>query len=637
MLDPSTDYSPDLEWMLKSGQASDSLIVETLVQEYYDRIYRFCLSALHNSDSAHQATQDSFVYTVRHAHRYRSQESVQSWLYRAANHCCQKFARLPDKRVEPGTPDHDENSHWNSQPDGESGARFYQALQALNPDDRQLLFLSDVVHLNPEEIAQVFQKESREVEQWLGEVWEKLGRHLDELPDRETCTEALEGCWPPCSELDEIRQTAIEAILEQAGRKSLARIPLWQIGGALVLGILLIGFLASGLGSAFFSEPKKTTATPRVLPESEVPGENAASSGARLNLFGSSGKEKPEEGSISGNAEIAISERLALQEPSETWDASLERSGPASLAAVLNFWGWKGTSEEVTLAIQPNPDDVTAMPYELIRFVEEATDLKAIFRVGGDADLLRALVKAGFPVIIQRRMVDESGDWMAGFQIVTGYEQEIQGEEPEAGGGTSARIALYPESAESYQRFNRDWRAFNYLILLVYPQKEQAHLMEVLGPQADPSDSYRMAAERASEESYSLSGADRFFALFNRGTSLAFLEDYPGAASAYDEAFLALDRLPESDRLSRILWYQSRPYWVYYNTGRYGDVIRLADTAIGLSRNAVLEESYYWRGLAKEALGDLEGAVADLEESLYLNPNFSAGLFHLDRIKRGDS
>jgi tetratricopeptide (TPR) repeat protein len=45
-----------------------------------------------------------------------------------------------------------------------------------------------------------------------------------------------------------------------------------------------------------------------------------------------------------------------------------------------------------------------------------------------------------------------------------------------------------------------------------------------------------------------------------------------------------------------------------------------------------LEESLYWRGLAREQTGDLEGAIADLKKSVELNPNFTAGYEQLERL-----
>ena len=92
----------------------------------------------------------------------------------------------------------------------------------------------------------------------------------------------------------------------------------------------------------------------------------------------------------------------------------------------------------------------------------------------------------------------------------------------------------------------------------------------------------------------------------------------------------------DENRPYRIMWYQTWPYWAYYYTGRYQDVINLADTTLNDTiSEPVLEESLYWRALAREALGDLDGAIADLQESVTLNPNFTPGWDQLNRLGVG--
>jgi hypothetical protein len=44
-------------------------------------------------------------------------------------------------------------------------------------------------------------------------------------------------------------------------------------------------------------------------------------------------------------------------------------------------------------------------------------------------------------------------------------------------------------------------------------------------------------------------------------------------------------------------------------------VINLATTTLDAMSEPVLEESYYWRALAREALGDIDGAIQDLQTS----------------------
>jgi len=100
------------------------------------------------------------------------------------------------------------------------------------------------------------------------------------------------------------------------------------------------------------------------------------------------------------------------------------------------------------------------------------------------------------------------------------------------------------------------------------------------------------------------------------------LHDYQNAVTAYDAAFANYANIPEDQRPWRMLWYQTGPYFAYYYTGRYQDVVNLATETIKNDHEKVLEESFYWRGMAQLALGDNEAAIADLQQSLKAHPGF---------------
>lgn len=147
--------------------------------------------------------------------------------------------------------------------------------------------------------------------------------------------------------------------------------------------------------------------------------------------------------------------------------------------------------------------------------------------------------------------------------------------------------------------------------------------MAILGQQADESQNYQAAVQSASEETTTLSGRDLYFAWFNLGSNLVALEDYAGAAQAFDSAFAVYPTIPEGERPWRVMWYRIEPYAAYYHTGRYQDVVNLANNTFFALGEYTLEESFYWRGLANQALGDLNVATFDLRKALELNPNFT--------------
>jgi tetratricopeptide (TPR) repeat protein len=156
--------------------------------------------------------------------------------------------------------------------------------------------------------------------------------------------------------------------------------------------------------------------------------------------------------------------------------------------------------------------------------------------------------------------------------------------------------------------------------IIIYPPDREAEVFDILGPHADETYNLQHASQKASAEINVLSGRELFFAWYNYGTSLVNLADYSGAAQAYDQAFeVYADIYP---RPYRIFWYSTGAYFAYYYTGRYQDVIDLADATFSLSFEPAIEESWVWRGRARLALGDVNGAIEDFREALEWHPGW---------------
>lgn len=295
---------------------------------------------------------------------------------------------------------------------------------------------------------------------------------------------------------------------------------------------------------------------------------------------------------------------------------------PATLTMALKFWGWQGDREGAASYLKPYAKDKNVMPYELTDFVNGMTDYRALDRVGGTPEILKRLVVNGYPVVVERGVYlrDLSGkvSWMGHYQYVYGYDDaasQYQVKDAFEENGSNFRV--------SYDDLTIGWRSFNYHYMVVYPPDREADVLALLGDQADEAVANRAAYEKASEEIFSLTGQDQFFAWYNQGSSLVRLQDFGGAAKAYDQAFTLLAELPADKRPWRTTWYMTGPYYAYYYTGRHYDVIALADKTIGAASEPFLEESFYWRARAKAALGDTTGAADDLRKSLEYHPDFS--------------
>lgn len=328
--------------------------------------------------------------------------------------------------------------------------------------------------------------------------------------------------------------------------------------------------------------------------------------------------------------------------------------GPANLAMGLKYWGWTGVPgnasalrDQVGGAIKPGVDDpdldfiersqtdVNVMPYEMVDYVNDHTSLRALYRFGGDIDLLKRLIAAGFPVIAEKGIYqtlapEYTRQWAGHYAFTTGYDETTQefiyqdsyapdDKKPTRDQGYNVRI--------SYLEYIQGWRAFDYVFLIIYPAEREAELFQVLGNWLDETWAAQNAVRIAEQEVQTTSGIDQFFAYFNLGTSNYLLTEYGQAALAYDQAFSLYNQLPEENRPYRVMWYQTGPYWAYYYTSRYQDVINLANTTEAtLFSHRVIEETLYWRAKAEAQLGYYDLAYADLRKAVLYNPHFGPGL-----------
>jgi tetratricopeptide (TPR) repeat protein len=328
--------------------------------------------------------------------------------------------------------------------------------------------------------------------------------------------------------------------------------------------------------------------------------------------------------------------------------------GPANLVMALKFWGWKGLPgktddlrDQVASVVKPgfvDPSkgfidrgrlDLNVMPYEMADFVIDHTDYSAIIRHGGELHTLKALLSAGFPSIIEKgyyeRDTQGKRTWMGHYLFVTGYD------DAEKVFIVQDAYYLNEEKPRKNRRITYDellegWRSFNYLFMTVYPPGRESEVMAALGNWGDPNWAYRHALQLAEADILAAQEIDLFFAWFNKGTSHVQMQQYPEAANAYDRAFTIYANLKQDSnhRPYRMVWYQTGPYWAYFYTGRYQDVINLANVTLSTpSTGPTLEESLYWRGMASYALGDSASAFKDMRETVRLNPNFAPGLQRL--------
>lgn len=307
--------------------------------------------------------------------------------------------------------------------------------------------------------------------------------------------------------------------------------------------------------------------------------------------------------------------------------------GPTNLSMALSFWGWKGNQYSISKILKPNERDRNVMPYELVDYVTNNTEFSAVLRYGGDLEVIKRLIAGGFPVLIERGLDVPGRGWMGHYGVVTGYDDAAQ---------RYSTPDSYFDTLEylSYEEFFSYWGHFDYLYIVIFPAVRESEVMAILGPHADEAYNLTKAAEESANRIYNVTGRGLFFAWYSRGSILVQMDDYYGAALAYDEAFRLYDELPEdkATRPWRVTWYQTGPYFAYYFTGRYYDVISLADWTLegqqlwGFDIEPGFEETWVWRGRAKLALGDTTGAIEDFRSALIWHPDWWVAIDELKAL-----
>jgi tetratricopeptide (TPR) repeat protein/DNA-directed RNA polymerase specialized sigma24 family protein len=687
-----TEKTSELEWMLHHRDVPRQVLAEALAREYYGLLFQFAYLFMCQPTVADAAARAVIHQAVDQSHRYTGEIPLRTWLLAACLSACKNLlwqfylGRMVGgglKEAPPFFMDLENPLKTAAESAGEQARPLVELIKAGDSRQQSLLFLVFIAGLDIYDTAVVLRMEPAQVGKHLEKVCEAArlvlfpekgtvedtGGHLDfntwirasqhspleaeeqaaldvHLMECSICRAysaqlgsagsqirlAAQAAFPllrfsPQTDLTGLVDTLTGEKRRQGRNKflSLSRKETW-IG---VTTTLLLIFLAL-YGSSFRVENDRPI---RPTPSPTDPSRNitirriTATPEEPVTVF----LPQPTPELLSFSPGLKFQPEVfvdVIQSESRSWSVS----GPAALAILLGFWDWPGNPVRLMEALQPNPLDAAVLPADLERYVSGQSNYRALYRQGGDVPLLHKLLDAGYPVILQRGEDTKEG-WYGHFQVVSAYDVKsrqyvVQQVFPEAG-----------ERKVDGEKLHGTWKSFNYAFLLVFPREKEEHLLELLGDYASPSYAAGEAARIASHEILIFQGtSDRslFFAWFNRATSLAYLEDYYGAAKAYDEAHTILEKIPEARRPWRIFWYQTRPYWAYFYTGRYTDVIQLADEILERSDGAAVEESLYWRSLAKEAVGDRQGALEDLHEAVRLNPNFTAGKETLRRM-RGES
>lgn len=312
----------------------------------------------------------------------------------------------------------------------------------------------------------------------------------------------------------------------------------------------------------------------------------------------------------------------AVQLASPAWEKQTPNNcGPATLSLYLKTFGWEGDQEDISALLKPQTDDRNVNVEELVYYVRnQAGWLNAEFRVGGDIHLLKSLLAAGIPIMIEEGFLldtsywPDDDRWAGHYLLLTGYDDNNRT-------FIAQDTFLGADRQVAYSAVEQNWQAFNYVYILLFRPDQEETVKALLGDNWDPDLNRQHALEKAQAETQSQ--ANNAFAWFNLGSNLVYFERYNEAARAYDTARQL--GLPQ-----RMLRYQFGPFFAYFFSGRNEDLLALVEYALQRTPNS--EEALLWRGWGRYRAGKTRDAIADFQAALQENPFYQDAQYALDFV-----
>jgi len=300
----------------------------------------------------------------------------------------------------------------------------------------------------------------------------------------------------------------------------------------------------------------------------------------------------------------------------------MNNCGPATLSMALRVYNWDGDQFDISNVVKPERDDRNVNPEEMVYWVRNyAGWLRAEYRVNGNITLLKRLLAAGYPVIIEETFTFDDPYWpnddlwAAHYLLLTGYDDATR----TFTGQDSFHGA---DQVVSYENLEKGWKPFNYVYMLIYLPEEEGELRSILGPDWDVNVN-RQNALNASQTA-AVSHPNDAFLWFNYGSNLVYFENYEEAARAFDQARNL--GLPQ-----RMMRYQFSPFLAYFHSQRTDDLLAL--TRYALDRTPNSEEALLWYGWGLYRQGDFKGARAEWEKALYHRPGYLDAQYALDFVR----
>ncbi|NDJ85642.1 MAG: tetratricopeptide repeat protein [Chloroflexi bacterium] len=304
----------------------------------------------------------------------------------------------------------------------------------------------------------------------------------------------------------------------------------------------------------------------------------------------------------------------------------LNNCSATALTIALTYFG--GPEDQMIIGnyLRPVSTDVSVDIEQMATYANEVfAGVGAVWRMGGNWYLIRQLIAAGFPVVIETSVYvrGDQHPWAGHNRVIIGYdEQTILLYDSYLGHGNYQGYRI--EQSE----LDETWKHMNRNFLVLYPEEREAEVAQIMGAHWDVAQSVGLAQRKALAEI--VTNPNDVYAHYNLGTTYVAQGQYPEAMAAYDRA-LDVGGLP-----IRFHWYQFGIFEAYYHAGRYNELIWLAEYTMEMMGSALeAEEIHYWLGMGYAATGRLDEALAHVQRAVAMNPRFQPAQAALWQLQQG--
>ena len=165
--------------LAKRAREGDARAFGELYSQFSGEMYRYALYSLGSVEAAQDAVQDAALEAWKSINRLRNEEAAKTWFFKILSHCCKHILR---EKYAADVSSLDFCEEISASDSGDSvllGLDLLRLINALAPEDKDIVLLSAVCGCNSKEIAKITSLNAATVRSKLSRSLKKLRSELE--------------------------------------------------------------------------------------------------------------------------------------------------------------------------------------------------------------------------------------------------------------------------------------------------------------------------------------------------------------------------------------------------------------------------------------------------------------------------